>query len=98
VNAIRAKVAELAPDGRTIAQHMADTLIDESLRGRHRVAAAALILDRLEGRAALQLNLNNVTEQFANREDSELQYHLDHGCWPEDRDAASVEPENGREN
>ena len=98
VNAIRAKVAELAPDGRTIAQHIAAMLIDESLRGKHRVAAAALILDRREGRAALQLNVNNITEQFSSRDDEELQYHLDHGCWPEDRDAASVERENGREN
>jgi hypothetical protein len=47
VNAIRAKVAELGPDGRTIAQHFAAMLVDESLRGRHRVAAASVILDRL---------------------------------------------------
>jgi hypothetical protein len=98
INAIRAKVAERASDGRTVAEHIADMLIDESLRGKHRVAAAALILDRLEGRAALQLNLNNVTEQFSGRDDEELQYHLDHGCWPEDREAASVESESGRGN
>jgi hypothetical protein len=59
-------------------------LIDESLRGKHRVAAASLILDRLEGRSALQLNLNNITDQFADRTDEELQYRLERGCWPED--------------
>jgi hypothetical protein len=98
ISAIREKVAERAPDGRTVAEHIADMLIDESLRGKHRVAAAALILDRLEGRAALQLNVNNITEQFSSRDDEELQYHLDHGGWPEDRDAASAECENGRGN
>jgi hypothetical protein len=91
-------VAERAPDGRTVAEHIADMLMHESLRGKHRVAAAALILDRLEGRAALQLNVNNITEQFSSRDDEELQYHLDHGGWPEDRDAASAECENGRGN
>jgi hypothetical protein len=88
VNAIRAKVAERAPDGRTVAQHIAEMLVEESLRGKHRVAAAALILDRLEGRSAMQLNLNNITDQFASRSDEELRYHLDHGCWPEDHDLA----------
>jgi hypothetical protein len=69
VNAIRAKVAELAPDGRTIAQHIAAMLVDESLRGRHRVAAASVILDRLEGRPAQQLDLNNITQDLASRTD-----------------------------
>jgi hypothetical protein len=84
VNAIRAKVAELAPDGRTIAQHIAEMLIDESLRGRHRVAAASVILDRLEGRAAQQLDLNNITQDLASRTDDELRFHIANDCWPED--------------
>jgi hypothetical protein len=84
VNAIRAKVAELAPDGRTIAQHIAAMLVDESLRGRHRVAAASVILDRLEGRPAQQLDLNNITQDLASRTDDELLYHIANDCWPED--------------
>jgi hypothetical protein len=84
VNAIRAKVAELAPDGRTIAQHIAAMLVDESLRGRHRVAAASVILDRLEGRPAQQLDLNNITQDLASRSEDELRFHLANDCWPED--------------
>jgi hypothetical protein len=49
IDAIRAKVSEVGADGRTIAQQIADMLVDESLQGRHRVAAATLILDRFGG-------------------------------------------------
>jgi hypothetical protein len=88
VNAIRAKVAELAPDGRTIAQHIAAMLVDESLRGRHRVAAASVILDRLEGRPAQQLDLNNITQDLASRSEDELRFHLANDCWPADASGA----------
>jgi len=84
VKAIRLKVAEIAPDGRTIAQHIAEMLVEESLQGRHRVAAASVILDRLEGRPAQQLDFNNITQDLANRSDDELRYHLANDCWPED--------------
>jgi hypothetical protein len=50
VNAIRQKVAEVAPDGRTVAQSIAAMLVEEWLRGRNRIAAASVILDRLGGR------------------------------------------------
>jgi hypothetical protein len=99
VNAIRAKVAEVAPDGRTVAQHIAAMLVEESLRGRNKIAAASVILDRLEGRPAQQLDLNNITQDLAGRTDDELRFHLLHDAWPED-----VEPpdaggsENGRRN
>ena len=83
IDAIRAKVFEIGPDGRTIAQMIADMLVDESLRGKNRVAAAMLILDRLEGKPAQQVNLNNITAEIAGRSDAELRYFLDRGCWPE---------------
>ena len=99
VNAIRAKVAEVAPDGRTIAQHIAGMLVEESLRGRNRIAAASVILDRLEGRPAQQLDLNNITQDLAGRSDDELRYHLLHDVWPEDvEEADAVASENGRGN
>jgi hypothetical protein len=94
-NAIRLKVAEVAPDGRTVAQHIASMLIEEALQGRHRVAAASVILDRLEGKPAQQLDFNNITQDLANRSDDELRYHLEHGHWPEDEEIpGSVGQEN----
>jgi hypothetical protein len=83
VNALRAKVAEVTSDGRTIAQQIANMLVEESLRGRHRVAAASVILDRLEGRPAQQLDFNNITRDFSSRSDFELRFHLEHDRWPE---------------
>jgi hypothetical protein len=83
IDAIRTKVFEIGADGRTIAEQIAQMLVDESLRGKHRVAAATLILDRLEGRPPQQLNLNNITHDIAGRSDAELRHYLDHGRWPE---------------
>jgi hypothetical protein len=54
---------------------IADMLVEESLRGRHRVAAATLILDRLEGRPPQQVNLNNITQDIAGRTDVELRHY-----------------------
>jgi hypothetical protein len=65
-------------------------LVDESLRGKHRVAAATLILDRLEGRPAQQLNLNNVTD-LARRSDPDLQFFLEHSPWPKNRELPVAE-------
>ena len=89
IDAIRVKVFEIGADGRTIAEQIASMLVDESLRGKHRVAAATLILDRLEGRPPQQLNLNNITNDIAGRSDAELRHYLDHGRWPENRDLRS---------
>ena len=73
---------------------IADMLVEESLRGRHRVAAATLILDRLEGRPPQQVNLNNITQDIAGRTDVELRHYLDHGSWPE---SAPENTQNGKE-
>src|SRR5437879_1701698 len=44
LDAIRAKILEMGPDGVTVAQKIANMLVDESLRGKHRVAVASLEL------------------------------------------------------
>ena len=96
VNAIRLKVAEIAPDGRTVAQHIASMLIEEALQGRHRVAAASVILDRARRQTCSAARLKQHTHDLANRSDDELRYHLTHGHWPEDEGIpSSVGQENG---
>ena len=85
------------PDGRTVAQHVAVALVDESLRGRQRIAAASLILDRLEGRLPQQLDLNNITPELADRSDDELRYYLKHSHWPESRELQEANSETSGE-
>jgi hypothetical protein len=46
VAALKAAVAEVIPDGRTIEQALVDELISEALRGRRRLQAIAEIFDR----------------------------------------------------
>jgi hypothetical protein len=50
------------------------------------IAAASLILGRLEGRPPPQLDLNNATPDFSNRSDDELRFCLEHSRWPESRE------------
>ena len=101
-SALGAKLAEVKPDdreGRTYAEVVAANLIAIACSQDHSaVTAAAEIANRLEGRATQRLEVNDITADLANRSDDELRYHLAHDAWPEDREAASVEPENGREN
>ena len=82
VNALRAKVAEIAPNGRTIEQQLVDVLVQEALRGRHRLAAVATIFDRLEGRARQQIEVADVTKELRDKSDDELRFHWEHGRWP----------------
>jgi hypothetical protein len=51
VRALRARVAEIAPDGRSIEDQLISVLLQEALRGRQRLAAVEVIFNRLEGRA-----------------------------------------------
>jgi hypothetical protein len=83
LEALREKIFEVGPDGRTVAQLIAEMLIDETLHGRNRIAAAASILDRLVGRPPQQLDLNNITPDFADRTDQELHFYLENSRWPE---------------
>ena len=85
LEALRAKMFEIEADGRSVAEHVAEALVDESLRGRQRIAAASLILDRLEGRPPQQLDLNNITGELDHRRDDELRFYLQNSHWPEQR-------------
>jgi hypothetical protein len=83
VNALRAKMGESRPDGRTTEEHLVSALIEEGLRGKHRVSAIEAILDRLEGKARQQLDVNNISDDLRKRSTAELQYYLEHFHWPE---------------
>jgi hypothetical protein len=85
VAALKAAVAEVIPDGRTIEQALVDELISEALRGRRRLQAIAEIFDRLEGRPRQSLDLNDVTRKLQGRTDAELLAFATTGKWPEEK-------------
>jgi hypothetical protein len=87
--ALREKVLEIGPDGRSVAQLIADMLVTESLSGRHRIAAATLILDRLEGRAIQQVSLDVVAD-LDRRSDDELRFYLEHSRWPDEQELLAL--------
>ena len=59
-------------------------LVQEALRGRHRLPAVEAIFDRLEGRATQQLNVRDVSADLRSLSDEELEFHLVHDRWPSD--------------
>ena len=61
-----------------------EVLVQEALRGRHRLSAVEAIFDRLEGRSTQRLDVNDVTADLRSRSDEELQFHFDHDRWPEE--------------
>jgi hypothetical protein len=101
-DALRAQLGRIKPDdpaGRSYAEAIAGNLIAIACSQDHSaVTAAAEIANRLEGRSMQRLEVNDISADLANRSDDELRYHLLHDAWPEDRDAASAEPESGRGN
>ncbi len=86
--ALRSRLSEPVPDdpeGRTYAEVVAANLIDIACSaGAGAVSAANEIANRIEGKPPQRLDVNDITADLATRSDEELQYHLDHGCWPED--------------
>jgi hypothetical protein len=83
VSALRAKVAEVGPDGRSLEDRLVGVLLQEALGGRHRLAAVEVIFDRLEGRARQQIEVADVTKELRQKSDDELRFHLAHDRWPE---------------
>jgi hypothetical protein len=82
IAALRLKIAEITPDGRTIEQHLIDVLLQEALRGKHRVPAVELIFDRLEGKAHQRLEVADITRELREKSDEELKFYLEHDRWP----------------
>lgn len=82
VVALRAKVAEIGKDGRTVEEKLVAVLVDEALRGKHRLAAVEVIFDRLEGRARQQIEVADITQEIRAKSSAELRFSLEHYRWP----------------
>jgi hypothetical protein len=83
VSSLRAKMSEIGPDGRSLEERLVTVLVQEALRGRQRLAAVAVIFDRLEGRAHQQIQIADVTKELREKSDDELRFHLAHDRWPD---------------
>ena len=84
LGALRGRVSEVGQDGRSLEDRLVGVLIEEALRGRHRLAAVEVIFDRLEGRARQQIEVADVTKELRQKSDDELRFHLEHDRWPEE--------------
>jgi hypothetical protein len=81
---MRNKVAETGADGRTVEDQLVEVLVQEALRGKHRLPAVEAIFDRLEGRSIQRVDVNDGTADLRGRSDAELQFHLDNNRWPDE--------------
>jgi hypothetical protein len=81
---LRFRVSEVGPDGRSLEDRLIDVLVQEALRGRHRLAAVETIFDRLEGRARQHLDVADVSKELKEKPDAELRFHLAHDRWPDE--------------
>ena len=85
LTALRHKVGEMCPDGlTTIEEQLVEVLVQEALRGKHRLPAVEMIFDRLEGRARQQIEVADVTRELREKSDEELRFYLEHQRWPAD--------------
>jgi hypothetical protein len=90
VSSLRAKMSEVGPDGRSLEDRLVGVLIQEALKGRQRLAAVAIILDRLEGRAHQQIQIADVTKELREKSDGELRFHLEHDRWPDENELSEL--------
>jgi hypothetical protein len=91
VNALRASVSDISPDGRSIEELLVAALIEEAFGGRNGMAALAYIFDRLEGRPSQQIEVADITRELREKTDEELRFYLEHNRWPTDNDSLSTE-------
>lgn len=86
---LREMLTAVDSKGVTLAHKIADALIRCAIDpdpdvDKTRLVAISEIIDRCEGKAKQQLELNDVTTQLRQRSDADLVFHLEHGYWPED--------------
>jgi len=84
LTAIRARIGDVDEGGKTIEERLVDVLLQEALKGRHRLAAVLAVFDRMEGRPSLHLDFNDVSADLRSRSTEDLKHYLNHHCWPED--------------
>ena len=90
LNALKAKVQETAPDGRSIEEQLVDVLVDEALNGKNRLPALEEIFNRLEGRAHQTLAVSDLTEEMRTKSDAELEFYLQHNRWADDAEKQAL--------
>lgn len=86
LNALKSKVQETGPDGRSIEEQLVDVLVEEALNGKNRLPALEEIFNRLEGRAHQTLAVSDLTQEMSTKSDAELEFHLQHNRWPTDEE------------
>jgi hypothetical protein len=67
-----ARRCQVGPDGRNLEERLVGVLIQEALKRRQRLAAVAVIFDRLEGRAHQFVRVADVTTELHQKSDLEL--------------------------
>jgi len=65
-------------------QALVDVLVQEALRGRHRLQAIMMIFDRLEGKATVRVEVQDRRSELAAKPKEHLLFYLAHGRWPEE--------------
>jgi len=83
--ALKAALAEVQQDGRTVEQALIDALVREALRGQRKLSAIGEIFDRLEGKAKQQVDVKDITEELRGRSDEDLLHYAEHGKWLEEK-------------
>lgn len=89
-HALREKLAAIDPKTKqTFAERIADLLLrcatdPDPEVDKTRIMALSEIIDRCEGKAKQQLDVNDITAELRQRSDEDLMYHMEHGYWPED--------------
>jgi hypothetical protein len=88
--ALRERLAQKDPKTKKLwAERLADVLIEcvfnpDPELDKTRIAAWTEVVDRCEGKAKQQIEVNDITAELRSRSDEDLMYHLQHGHWPED--------------
>lgn len=54
---------------------------------RTRCRMPAVQITRLEGLASQQIEVADITRELRDKSDYELQFYVDHGCWPEEENS-----------
>jgi len=94
LNALKAAVEEVGADGRNVEEQVVDALIEEALRGRHRLPAIQTIFDRLEGRPRQQLEIkHDELGEFTSRSNADLEYYIAHGRFPQHNNSSTDKTE-----
>ena len=88
--ALREQLAAIDPKTKqTFAVRIAKLLINCALDpdpelDKTRIMALSEIIDRCEGKAKQQLEVNDITAQLRERSDEDLMYYMEHHYWPEE--------------